>query len=141
MNVRDSMRRPLLAAVLALAALAPPAGGQARLPPPALDPASVPSAAAGALHGTVTDASTGRPVAGATVRVRELGRRDVSHADGSFHFDALPPGGYTLAAERIGYAPGKRSVRVANEGVAVIDSHEANDSDYDSPAIPITVTP
>lgn len=67
-----------------------------------------------ALNGTVTDAATGQPVAGATVRLHELGRREISHADGTFHFEGLPPGGYTVSAERIGYAPGERAVRVAD---------------------------
>lgn len=100
-----------VAAVLAALALLIPGPAPAQMGMPS---ASIPSAAAGALHGTVTDAATGQPVAGATVRIRELGRRDVSHADGSFHFDALPAGAYTITAERIGYAPGELGARVAD---------------------------
>lgn len=71
-------------------------------------------AAAASVHGTVVDASTGQAVAGAMVRVHELGRRELSHEDGAFHFDALPAGTYTVAAERIGYAPAEQTVRVAD---------------------------
>ncbi|HEX2203094.1 MAG TPA: TonB-dependent receptor [Longimicrobium sp.] len=76
-------------------------------------PAAAQAARRGAVHGTVTDAATGEPVAGAAVRLREPGRREVSHADGTFHFDALPAGSYTVSVERIGYAPAERRVRVA----------------------------
>lgn len=83
-------------------------------------PALAQGGARGALHGTVTDAATGQPVAGATLRLRESGRREVSHADGTFHFDGLAPGSYTLSAERIGYAPAERAVRVTGGGTAAL---------------------
>lgn len=107
------MRSFLLAAALTLVVLPAPARAQTSVPR-RIDLPAAPSAEAGALHGTVTDASTGQPVAGATVRIRELGRRDVSHADGAFHFDGLPAGSYTVAAERIGYAPAEQAVRVVD---------------------------
>lgn len=76
--------------------------------------APVQRAAAASVHGTVVDASTAQPVAGAMVRIHEVGRRELSHEDGAFHFDALPAGTYTVAAERIGYAPAEQTVRVAD---------------------------
>ncbi|MBB4637139.1 TonB-dependent receptor [Longimicrobium terrae] len=106
------MRSTLMAAAFVLAALPVSARGQSGTPAAPINLSSTRTPAAGALHGTVIDASTGQPVAGATVRILELGRRDVSHADGAFHFDGLPAGSYTLAAERIGYAPGEQAVRI-----------------------------
>lgn len=99
---------------VALAVLPLATHGQMRPPPASIDLSAVRQVATGAVHGTVTDASTGQPIAGVTIRIRELGRREVSHADGAFHFDGLPPGSYTVAAERIGYAPGERTVRVVD---------------------------
>jgi len=66
-----------------------------------------------AIHGRVVDAQTMQPVAGAYVRLRELGRNELSHSDGSFHFERVAPGTYTVIAQRIGYAPAERSVTVA----------------------------
>jgi len=104
------MRRMLFALTLALL----PASVHGQAPRPSLPFPVARPVAAGALHGAVTDASTGQPVAGATVRILELRRREVSHADGTFHFDALPAGSYTVTAERIGYAPREQAVRVAD---------------------------
>jgi iron complex outermembrane recepter protein len=64
------------------------------------------------LHGSIVDGSTGQPVAHAIVRLRETGRQDYSHADGSFHFDDIPVGRHTVSVERIGYAPLQQRVEV-----------------------------
>ncbi|HSK18477.1 MAG TPA: TonB-dependent receptor [Longimicrobiales bacterium] len=88
-----------MAAALLLAG-APALG--ARLPPEAL------------LHGVVVDASTGLPVSSAAVRIRESGRAELSHSDGSFHFDGIPVGTHTLTVERLGYAPLERRIEVSD---------------------------
>ena len=82
-----------------------------------------PSAAAqsGTIVGVVTDAANGRPLAGVQVRLSELGRGELSHADGSFHFERLAPATYTLSAQRVGYAPAHRRVRVAAGDTARVE--------------------
>ncbi len=62
-------------------------------------------AGAGAIIGQVVDANTGAAIANANVRIQELGRSDLSHADGSFHFLDLAPRSYTIIAQRIGFTP------------------------------------
>src|SRR5687767_4474491 len=59
----------------------------------------------GVLTGKVVTAD-GAPVPGAEVRVTELRRRALSGEDGSFRFEALPPGDYLLEASspRLGAA-------------------------------------
>jgi iron complex outermembrane recepter protein len=42
----------------------------------------------------------------------ELGRGDLSHRGGDFHFDRVFPGTYTVSAQRLGYAPASATVRV-----------------------------
>ena len=60
----------------------------------------------------MVSATSGRAVVGAQVRVRELGRSDVSHADGSFHLENLREGAYTVTAQMLGYAPAELPVLV-----------------------------
>ncbi len=75
--------------------------------------AQAPAAAGpGAVWGVVVDATTQAPISAAQVRIREIGRNELSHGDGSFHFERLAPGAYTVVAERIGYAPVQQAVRV-----------------------------
>jgi iron complex outermembrane recepter protein len=75
---------------------------------------------AAAIHGTVVDAETGQPVGGATVRLRELRRSELSHADGSFHFDRLGAGTFTVTVTRVGYGMAERTVRVGADETAQI---------------------
>jgi iron complex outermembrane receptor protein len=70
---------------------------------------------AGSVQGTLIDSRTGEPVPVAQVRLSELGRSELSHSDGSFHFDRVAPGTYTISAARIGYAPAEQTVLVAND--------------------------
>jgi iron complex outermembrane receptor protein len=95
------MKSMILATAALLLSAAPAAAQQ---------PAGAP---AGGFQGVVVDAASRAPIAGATVRIRELGRGETSHADGAFHFDRIAPGGYTLVAERIGYATVERRIEVA----------------------------
>jgi len=66
----------------------------------------------GSVVGQVIDANTGAPVANAYVRLRELGRNELSHSDGSFHFLNVAPRTYTVLAQRLGYAPAEARVEV-----------------------------
>ncbi len=66
----------------------------------------------GAIEGTVVDGTTGLPVVGAVVRIRELGRFDFSHGEGRFGFEGVRVGEYTLTVERIGYAATQEPVEV-----------------------------
>jgi iron complex outermembrane recepter protein len=65
--------------------------------------------------GTIRDAETGDPIVAAQVRLREMRRNELSHADGRFHFLDIRPGRYTLSVERVGYAPAERQVVVATD--------------------------
>ncbi len=81
------------------------------LPGPTLSGQDPPSPL-GSLEGTVTDARTGAPLLAAQVRIRELGRGDLSHADGRYTLPRLRPGLYTVVVERVGYAAREEQVEV-----------------------------
>jgi hypothetical protein len=67
----------------------------------------------GTLIGVVTDASTGKPVAGAVIVARSPNLQGeqtaVTDANGSYRISLLPPGEYTLAVQLEGYKPAERS--------------------------------
>lgn len=98
---------PLLALLFLLLSAVPPVWGQAAARP------------TGVLTGKVVTAD-GVAVPGAEVRVTELRRRAVTGEDGSFRFEALPPGDYLLEATspRLGAAVDR--VRVTAGGTAEI---------------------
>jgi iron complex outermembrane recepter protein len=108
---------PALALVFALvsAAAPPPAAAVPAdtLQGPTAAPASgIDERQTGSIIGVVVDANSGEPISTAYVRVREIGRNELSHGDGSFHFLNLAPRSYTILAQRIGFAPAEARVAV-----------------------------
>ncbi len=67
----------------------------------------------GTLIGVVTDASTGKPVAGALIVARSPNLQGeqtvVTDNNGNYRITLLPPGEYTLAVQLEGYKPAERS--------------------------------
>ncbi|HET7462269.1 MAG TPA: carboxypeptidase-like regulatory domain-containing protein, partial [Longimicrobium sp.] len=107
------MRR-LIAIMLAIASAASSAAGQGARPSTTTTAAAVPPAYQTEIRGTVVDAQTGRPVAGASLSVRAaadsaLAGAAVSRADGSFRIAGVRPGTYVLRAASLGYAAATRT--------------------------------
>src|SRR5687767_676733 len=59
----------------------------------------------GSIVGRVTDAQTGAPLAGVSIKLRDLPHSTVTGADGRFVVGAVPAGERELRAELIGYKP------------------------------------
>jgi iron complex outermembrane receptor protein len=59
--------------------------------------------AEGRITGVVVDAESGRPLGAARVRLIERHREALARADGTFAFNDLPGGTYTLITEQLGY--------------------------------------
>jgi len=64
------------------------------------------------IQGKMVNAQTGQPIPGAEIQIHESAQNigemfeaTESAADGSFHFDGIAEGKYTLMAARRGYAP------------------------------------
>ncbi len=75
------------------------------------DPAA---AQQGSLTGIVTNASSGLPLAGATVRIVELDRTALTNEYGRFALLGVPAGSHELVVHYIGYADGTRTVTVGS---------------------------
>jgi outer membrane cobalamin receptor len=82
-----------------------------------------PAAAAqwpGAVEGRALDALTREGVEAASVRIPALARHTLSDASGRFRFRALEPGAHEVTIERVGYAPSRVVVEVANGRTAAL---------------------
>lgn len=92
-----------------------------------------------AIEGVVREASTGRPLQGALVRVVGSSRQDVTHEGGEFHLVSLPAGRYTVLFERLGYRREVREV-VLNASEVVHLDVEMTSSAIELPGIVVTGT-
>lgn len=81
--------------------------------PPPTDPGT----GTGTVSGTVLDARTGGPIAGATVSI--AGQSTVTSGDGAFLFNGVPAGTQTLTAAASGYTTAMESVAVPDGGSVV----------------------
>ena len=78
------------------------------------------STAAQNVRGTVTDAISGEPLIGATVRISELeGVGAVTDIDGNYHLDLGKAGRYTVECRYVGYEPSvlKEQLRINVERI------------------------
>lgn len=80
-----------------------------------------PAAGVGGIGGRVVDGATGEAIRGALVRVRDVGRSDLTHEDGSYHLENLRTGDHLLVVEMLGYAGVERLVTVTAGGEANAD--------------------
>ncbi len=87
---------------------------------PALVPTGGTPPTTGTIQGTVTDASTGSPLAGATVSVTGAATLSATTgANGTYAFPNVPPGGVTLSASKAGYTTATATGIVVAGGVLV----------------------
>jgi hypothetical protein len=99
------MRRPLFGVLMCLAAAT--AGAQQRVNAPAARP--------GSISGVVVD-TLGRVLDLADVVLTPSRRRVTVGIDGTFRFDSLKPGKYTVTARRLGYYPMAVAVTLGDSG-------------------------
>lgn len=64
------------------------------------------------IRGTVTDSVTGRPLAGATIELLPVKKGCISHRNGAFSLEGIPPGNYTLLAKLVGYEVYTRQINL-----------------------------
>ena len=76
------------------------------------DASSIEEITIGGIVGSVSDQTTGEPVATVNVTLSPGGKSTVTGSDGSFSFVDLAPGAYTIDIRKEGYNPNSRSVNV-----------------------------
>lgn len=91
------------------------------------------------IEGVVRDASTGRPLPGALVRVIGSSQQDVTHEQGEFHLLNLPGGHHTVLFERLGYRREIRRIDL-DAGETVHFEVEMTSSAIELPGIVVTGT-
>ncbi|MFV1883551.1 MAG: carboxypeptidase-like regulatory domain-containing protein [Balneola sp.] len=75
-------------------------------------------AQSGSITGTITDASTGEPLVGATVFIESLQRGAGTDLDGNYTISNLPSGTYTLTSNYIGYKKFEVSIEIGSGTLA-----------------------
>jgi TonB-linked SusC/RagA family outer membrane protein len=74
-----------------------------------------------AVRGTVTDARTGQPIAGAQVTVRGTGIGALTNEQGTYVLEGVPAGRVEIRAEYLGYSPQSQTLEVAAGETAEVD--------------------
>ena len=74
-----------------------------------------------AVGGTVTDAQSGQPIAGAQVAVRGTGIGTLTNNDGRYVLTNVPAGRVEIRVEYIGYSPRQSTITVAAGETATLD--------------------
>jgi TonB-linked SusC/RagA family outer membrane protein len=77
--------------------------------------------AAATVTGTVVDADTHQPVAGAQITVVGTTIGAVTDGDGHYRLDGIPAGAVTIRARRIGYGSSDRTVKLGDGENATVD--------------------
>ena len=82
-----------------------------------------PRGPSGSLQGTVTEVSTGAPLAGATVTAVVEGRARTTRTglDGTYRFGAVPVGPVEVTAEAFGYRPATESAEIVEGQTTTVD--------------------
>jgi len=76
----------------------------------------------GELRGRITDATTGRAIAGARIEIADRAEPARSDADGAFVVRGLEPKTYGIAVRAVGYAAFRRDVSIENGRTALLDA-------------------
>ena len=76
----------------------------------------------GELRGRITDATTGRAIAGARIEIADRVESVRSDADGAFVVRGLEPKTYGVAVRAVGYAAFRRDVSVENGRTELLDA-------------------
>lgn len=85
-------------------------------------------AEAGSLRGTVTDATTGTPLAGAAVRIAGANLSAVTNARGAYRFPGVPAGEYSVTLDYLGSADQTQTAFIAGGGETVLDFRQGGDA-------------
>lgn len=68
----------------------------------------------GNISGMVTDASTGNPLSAAQVTLVPTSKTAQTSADGTFVFNGLEEGQYTISVQKTGYQANRKNVNVVS---------------------------
>lgn len=74
-----------------------------------------------AISGTVTDEKTGEPMQGATVVLKDSGKKQYVQLDGKFSFKSLAPGTYTIEISFTNYSTHEETVTVSAGKTSIIN--------------------
>ena len=92
----------------------------------------------GKLAGSVTDAKTGDPLAGANIELLDMQMGAAAELDGTYYILNIPPGKYELRASMIGYKPMKVVNVIVNAGKTTIINFKLTEEIFESEEVVVT---
>ena len=113
-------------------------------PPPGINPTLTPPAVNYSVNGMVVDSASHARLDYVTVQLRSsngaIVGTVVSNTNGTFHFDKVDPGTYTLIADQGGYQPATQQVEVFNSSVYGAEIELVKALDAEASVAPSTVS-
>jgi outer membrane receptor protein involved in Fe transport len=76
---------------------------------------------AGSLHGYVQDATSGEPLTGATIYIKDIASGTSAGLDGSYKIKDLPQGTHTVVVSMIGYTTIERQVIITDDKITTLN--------------------
>ncbi len=101
---------------------------------------TLPAQTVGKLAGTITEAKSGEPLAGANIEIVDMRMGAAADANGAYYILNVPPGKYELRASMIGYKAMKVLDVIVNTGKTTVIDFDLEEEIFESEEVVVIAT-